>query len=113
LITTLLIRCNNSKKEISSKFNIHEKINDSTIFILTNKYDNDLCLYESDVKLDIESLEDFGKFLTDKYGVYRKYDISDATSIIKLKNVDEESFQTFRNSIYAKDKNHVYVPEMV
>ncbi len=58
--------------------------------------------------IDNNTLVDYGQFLTDKERVYYKYDFSDGLMIIELQDVDRESFVTFGNSIYARDKNHIF-----
>jgi len=58
--------------------------------------------------IDAKTLVDHGEFLTDKKRVYYKYMTSDCVLIYELDSVDRKSFVTFENSIYAKDKNHVF-----
>jgi len=58
--------------------------------------------------IDHESLVDYGEFLMDKNKVYRRYNTSDETLILELENVDRNSFMPLGNSIYGKDKQHVF-----
>ena len=107
LIIFNFIGCNHHI-DTYEEFSVYRKIDDNTINILINKIDHKSYSFNSNLKIDIKTLEDHGDFFTDKDRVYYKYDLSDATLIMELEEVDRKSFQTFGNSIYAKDKYHVF-----
>jgi hypothetical protein len=69
--------------------------------------ENDKIAYPKGV--DYESLIDHGEYLTDNDKVYRKYVTSDETLILEIESVDRNSFVSIDNSIYGKDKFHVFV----
>ena len=62
------------------KSNIYKKKTDSTYYFLTCRYDGLAYLKQLVQTVDIESLEDYGEFWTDKNYVYYEYLISDGVS---------------------------------
>lgn len=89
------------------KLTFYMRTSDSTYFHLTC-FDGTAYLKKMNVPIDIQSIEDLGEFLVDKNNVYRYYDTSDGRLIFELEEADRNSFKTFGNSIYAKDKYHVF-----
>jgi len=86
---------------------IRNSLNKS-IYVLTCDYDGHLYLRPIKMKLDFESIKQDGQFWVDKNHVYGNYDTSDGEMIYRIKEADVRTFETFGNSIYAKDKNHIY-----
>lgn len=93
---------------IRGRLNIYINTKDATQHFLTCDEGGKPYLRLIEGKLDIESLVDHGEFWTDKFKVYYEYSTSDGVNIYELKNVDRSSFTALGNSIYGKDKNHVF-----
>jgi len=90
------------------KLRIYKHKKDSTFHYFTCRYDGLGYLYKLGDNMHVESIVDHGEFWTDKNSVYYQYDISDGIRIFKLDSVDRASFETFGESIYAKDKYHIF-----
>ena len=90
------------------KHNIYKKKSDSSFYFLTCRYDGLAYLNQLSEAIDVESLNDYGEFWTDKNFVYYEYLISDGVQFYRLDTADRATFESFGKTIYAKDKNHIY-----
>lgn len=93
--------------ETYGHYSLFPKLDNDAIFILTDEATGKAYTYKTDRKPDLHTLKIYGEYLTDKNGVYRTYDIDGETLVFDLA-ADLQTFQTFGNSMYAKDKYHVY-----
>ena len=90
------------------KLNIYRNKKDSVFYNVTCDSDGLAYLRPLNDSIHILSVEDLGQFWVDKNWVYYKYTSSDGVQIIKLKGADRETFTSFGNTIYGKDKNHIF-----
>jgi hypothetical protein len=95
------------KLETYGNYSLFPKLDNDTIFILTDVARDRAYTCKTSGKLDLRTLKNYGESLTDTNGVYRIYDIDGETLIFDLE-ADLHSFQTFGNSMYARDKYHIY-----
>jgi hypothetical protein len=87
---------------------IYKRISDSIHFYITCNYDGTILFNQLHKSVDIATLKDLGDFWTDKNAVYYEYFTSSGMALYRLAKVDRGSFEVFENSVYGKDKNHVY-----
>lgn len=95
------------KVDSYGKYAVYKVMDDSTKYVLTIDGDDNGYTFDANYKFDLPTLVNYDEFLVDKHRAYRKYFISDDCVIIEM-DVDLASFRVLGNSIYAKDKNHVY-----
>ncbi|MBK9793753.1 MAG: DKNYY domain-containing protein [Sphingobacteriales bacterium] len=107
LLALCVVSCNN-KIESYGPYSIFKKIDDSLTFILTVDNEDESYSYHSNIKLDLKTLVNYHQFFVDKSEAYRKYEMDGDCKIIPIKEADLPTFHVLDNSIYAKDKNHVY-----
>jgi hypothetical protein len=96
------------KVDSYGKYAVYKAMDDSTKYVLTIDGDDNGYTFDANYKFDLQTLVNYNEFLVDKNGAYRKYFIDGGCHIIDMEYVDLASFRVLGNSIYAKDKNHVY-----
>lgn len=96
------------KVESYGKYAVYKVMDDSTKYVLTIDGDDNGYTFDTTYKFDLQTLVNYNEFLIDKNGAYSKYFIDGGCHIIDMENVDLATFRVLGNSIYAKDKNHVY-----
>ena len=89
-------------------YSIYTKIDDPSLYTLTIEGDNERYSYRSDISLDLKTLINYSAFLVDKNGAYGKYEMDGGCRIIPIEEADIPTFQVIDNSMYARDRNHVY-----
>ena len=90
------------------KSEIYQFAKDSIYCILTCSGDGRAHFRRLPDSIDINSFKDKGEYWTDDSRVYYEYETSDGIIIYRLDSVDRKTFKPFGESIYAKDKNHVF-----
>ncbi|WP_196890180.1 DKNYY domain-containing protein [Aureivirga sp. CE67] len=90
------------------KFNIYRDLTDSTLVYETFTEDIGKVYHPLPEKLDIETVQNYDEWLIDDNFIFAWYNTSDGRLLIELEIADRESFKVLNNSIYAKDKNHVF-----
>jgi DKNYY family len=106
-ITLCTISCGN-KIDTHGVYSIYTKIDAPSVYVLTIEGENEGCSYSSNISLDLKTLINYSAFLVDKNGAYVKYEIDGGCIIIPIEDVHLPTFQVIDDSMYAKDKNHVY-----
>lgn len=89
-------------------YSVYQKLDDTSINILVVDTEENGYSYHSNINLDLQSLSNYSQFMVDKNRAYGKYETDGECKLIPIPEVDIETFQVLNNSIYAKDKNHVY-----
>ena len=107
LFTVLILQACSGLEHV--KYNFYKKKKSNILVYETYPDEGKKEVYrESPSNLDIESAVEYGEYLVDKDNVFVWYGTSDGDILIELENVDRETFEVLGNSIYSKDKNHVY-----
>jgi hypothetical protein len=93
---------------ISNKVQQTKKKNNQLIYYLTCSDGSGPAFHQLLYNIDFDTFLDFGSYALDKDSVYYSFLMSDGLKIIKLNEADRQTFETFGNTMYAKDKNNVY-----
>lgn len=97
-----------SKVDSYGVYSVYKKLDDTSINILVVDTQENGYSYRSNINIDLPSLSNYSQFMVDKNKAYGKYEMDGDCKLIPIAEVDIETFQVLNNSIYAKDKNHVY-----
>ncbi|MFT5916728.1 MAG: hypothetical protein ACI81T_003238 [Bacteroidia bacterium] len=87
---------------------VYKRITDSVHFYITCNYDGTVLFNQFHESVDIESLEDKVFFWIDKNRVYYERSTSSGMGIYRLEGADRKTFKVFKNTVFGKDKFHVY-----
>jgi hypothetical protein len=89
-------------------YTIYTKSDNPSLYILEVEDDNETYSYSAEIRLNLKTLVNYNAFLVDKYRAYGKYEMDDGCRIFPINEADMTTFHVLENSMYAKDKNHVY-----
>jgi hypothetical protein len=90
------------------KLYFYKNKNNKLIYYLTCSDGSGPAFHQLLYNIDFDTFLDFGSYALDKDSVYYSFLMSDGLKIIKLNEADRQTFETFGNTMYAKDKNNVY-----